>query len=122
MTYACVSTLALELLGLTSPDYYYYLNQSGTYQVDGIDDVKEYQETKVRAALRLLLCLFFIFISDGLLFTFVYLNIWQTAMEVVGINSDEQTDILSIVAGILHLGNISFVESGNYAAPADDEC
>ena len=35
------------LLGLTEPSYYYYLNQSGTYSVDGTDDVKEYEETRV---------------------------------------------------------------------------
>ena len=34
-------------LGLTDPSYYYYLNQSGTYSVDGTDDVKEYEETRV---------------------------------------------------------------------------
>ena len=39
--------LVLEQLGLTTPDYYYYLNQSGTYEVDGVDDVQEYQETRV---------------------------------------------------------------------------
>jgi myosin-1 len=79
-----------EQLGLTTPDYYYYLNQSGTYVVDGVDDIQEYHETK-------------------------------TAMNVMGISADEQTEVLSIVAGILHLGNISFVESGNYAVPADKE-
>ena len=31
-------------LGLTEPSYYYYLNQSGTYSVDGTNDVKEYEE------------------------------------------------------------------------------
>lgn len=73
-----------ENLGITSPDYYYYLNQSGTFQVDGTDDNKEFQDT-----LR--------------------------AMQVMGINTDTQMTVLSLVAGILHLGNISFQEEGNYA-------
>lgn len=30
-----------------TPDYYYYLNQSGTYKVDGTNDSKDYQETMV---------------------------------------------------------------------------
>lgn len=34
-------------LGLTEPSYYYYLNQSGTYSVDGTNDGKEYEETRV---------------------------------------------------------------------------
>ena len=38
-------------LGLTEPSYYYYLNQSGTYSVDGTNDVKEYEETRVSTVL-----------------------------------------------------------------------
>lgn len=34
-------------MGITTPDYYYYLNQSGTYQVEGVDDNKEFQDTRV---------------------------------------------------------------------------
>ena len=36
-----------ETFGLTTPDYYYYLNQSGCYDVDGVNDVQEYQDTRV---------------------------------------------------------------------------
>ena len=36
-----------EALGLMTPDYYYYLNQSGTYKVDGTNDSKDFQETMV---------------------------------------------------------------------------
>ncbi|XP_031555305.1 unconventional myosin-Ie-like isoform X2 [Actinia tenebrosa] len=32
--------------GLTDPSYYYYLNQSGTYTVDGTNDSQEYEETR----------------------------------------------------------------------------
>lgn len=35
-----------ETFGLTTPDYYLYLNQSGCYDVDGVNDVKEYQDTR----------------------------------------------------------------------------
>ncbi|NP_001118234.1 amoeboid myosin I [Strongylocentrotus purpuratus] len=79
-----------ENLGLTTPDYYFYLNQSGSYKVDGLDDVKEYKDT---------------------------LN----AMSVIGISEDDQENVLSCVAGILHLGNIVFVEKDNYAVIHDDE-
>lgn len=30
-----------------SPDYYYYLNQSDTYQVEGTDDRSDFHETMV---------------------------------------------------------------------------
>ena len=36
-----------EGLGLMTPDYYYYLNQSGTYKVDGTNDSRDFQETMV---------------------------------------------------------------------------
>ena len=36
-----------ENLGLTQPSYFYYLNQSGTYHVDGTDDTKEFEATMV---------------------------------------------------------------------------
>lgn len=32
-----------------SPDYYYYLNQSDTYQVEGTDDRSDFHETMVSA-------------------------------------------------------------------------
>uniref|UniRef100_A0A665WNW2 Osteoclast-stimulating factor 1 n=1 Tax=Echeneis naucrates TaxID=173247 RepID=A0A665WNW2_ECHNA len=72
-----------EGLGIMTPDYYYYLNQSGTYKVDGTNDSKDFQET-------------------------------MEAMQVIGITDDIQTQVLQIIAGILHLGNISFIEAGNY--------
>ncbi|XP_028259817.1 unconventional myosin-If isoform X2 [Parambassis ranga] len=72
-----------EGLGIMTPDYYYYLNQSGTYKVDGTNDSKDFQET-------------------------------MEAMQVIGIPRDIQAQVLQIIAGILHLGNISFIEAGNY--------
>ena len=80
-----------ESLGIANVDYYWFLNQSGTYTVGGIDDRKEFEET-------------------------------VHAMEVMGILGEMQANVFSIVAGILHLGNISFTEQGNYAIPEDDGC
>ena len=37
----------VETLGLVTPDYYFYLNQSGAYKVDGLNDTKEFQDTVV---------------------------------------------------------------------------
>uniref|UniRef100_A0A673IDX2 Osteoclast-stimulating factor 1 n=1 Tax=Sinocyclocheilus rhinocerous TaxID=307959 RepID=A0A673IDX2_9TELE len=73
-----------EELGIMTPDYYYYLNQSGTYKVDGTNDSKDFQET-------------------------------MEAMQVIGISEMFQRQVLQIVAGILHLGAVSFIEAGNYA-------
>ena len=71
-------------LGLTTPDYYNYLNQTGTYTVDGTDDVQELKDT-------------------------------LKAMDVVGIPPDIKEEIKSLIAAVLHLGNIQFSEEGNYA-------
>ncbi|RLV90676.1 hypothetical protein DV515_00014372, partial [Chloebia gouldiae] len=71
-------------LGIMSPDYYFYLNQTDTYQVEGTDDCSDFHET-------------------------------MNAMQVIGIRGEDQQLVLQIVAGILHLGNISFREEGNYA-------
>ena len=43
-------------------------------------------------------------------------------MQVVGIQEDTKEDILSLIAAILHLGNISFIEDGNYAKISDENC
>ncbi|XP_032415457.1 myosin IEb isoform X4 [Xiphophorus hellerii] len=34
-----------ENLGVTTPDYYFYLNQSGTYTVEDVDDRKDFSDT-----------------------------------------------------------------------------
>uniref|UniRef100_A0A3P9QJM2 Osteoclast-stimulating factor 1 n=1 Tax=Poecilia reticulata TaxID=8081 RepID=A0A3P9QJM2_POERE len=77
-------------LGITSLDYYTYLNQSGSYKVDDINDKSEFQET-------------------------------VQAMDVIGISADDRSMVLQIVAGVLHVGNITFRESGNYAAVESEE-
>lgn len=51
------------------------------------------------------------------LFVFV-----QEAMQVIGISGDIQMQVLHIVAGILHLGNISFIEAGNYGQVESTDC
>lgn len=43
-------------------------------------------------------------------------------MDVIGIQAEERAMVLQIVAGVLHLGNINFRESGNYAAVESEEC
>ncbi|KAM9353695.1 myosin IEb isoform 2-T2 [Symphorus nematophorus] len=73
-----------ENLGVTTPDYYFYLNQSGTYTVEDVNDKKEFSDT-------------------------------MGAMSVVGLSLEDQDSVLQLVAGILHLGNISFREENNYA-------
>lgn len=43
-------------------------------------------------------------------------------MDVIGIGSEIQLQILQLIAAILHIGNINFVEEKNYSAIADEQC
>uniref|UniRef100_F1KTI8 Myosin-Ie n=1 Tax=Ascaris suum TaxID=6253 RepID=F1KTI8_ASCSU len=43
------------------------------------------------------------------------------AMSVIGISNEKQMDILQLVAAIMHIGNITFVEEHNYAAVYDEQ-
>ncbi|KAI4479460.1 hypothetical protein M0802_014380 [Mischocyttarus mexicanus] len=43
------------------------------------------------------------------------------ALRVMGIENNEVFDIFKLVAGILHVGNIQFVENGNYSQVADKQ-
>lgn len=44
------------------------------------------------------------------------------ALSVMGIKDADVIDIFKLVAGILHVGNIQFVENGNYSQIADKQC
>ncbi len=48
--------------------------------------------------------------------------LFQHAMSVMGISEDDQYNVMCIVAGILHMGNITFREQNNYAAIVNNEC
>ncbi|KAJ3092694.1 Unconventional myosin-Ie [Quaeritorhiza haematococci] len=84
------SSYEKEQLGMMNPEYFHYLNVSGEYNADGIDDVQEYADMK-------------------------------KAMQVCSISPQDQSSLLEILAGILHLGNVEFVEEGNDAKVADPQ-
>ncbi|KJZ77553.1 Myosin-1 [Hirsutella minnesotensis 3608] len=78
-----------ELFGIQKPETYVYTSRSKCFDVDGIDDVSDFQET---------------------------LN----AMSVIGLSQSEQDEIFRMLAAILWIGNIQFLEDDNgYAAVAD---
>jgi myosin heavy subunit len=43
-------------------------------------------------------------------------------MQVVGISDETQTEVLKLVAAILHIGNITFKEKNNFAAVENADC
>jgi myosin-1 len=75
----CAGASAAEkkALGIQDQTSFNYLNQTGTYSVDGIDDVEWYREM-------------------------------VEALEVLGFTEQQQYEIKRVLAGILHLGNITF--------------
>ncbi|KAJ7955519.1 Myosin [Quillaja saponaria] len=77
---------------LGNPRTFHYLNQSNCYELDGVDDSKEYLATR-------------------------------TAMDVVGISSNEQDAIFRVIAAILHLGNVEFAKGDetDSSEPKDDK-
>lgn len=40
----------------------------------------------------------------------------------MGLNQSQQSEILKVTTAVLHMGNITFKEVGNYAAVHDKEC
>jgi myosin-1 len=80
-----------EYFQLYSADNFYFLNQSGTYEVSTINDVQDYAEV-------------------------------IQSMSTIGFSEADQQNIHTIIAAVLHLGNVAFVEGGKgAAAPAYPE-
>lgn len=73
----CASPEDRDMYKLGDTRMFHYLNQSNTYELDGVNNAEEYSKTR-------------------------------RAMDVVGINLEEQEAIFRILAAILHLGNIEF--------------
>ncbi|GLJ12586.1 hypothetical protein SUGI_0194010 [Cryptomeria japonica] len=73
----CASPEDTAMYKLGDPCMFHYLNQSNTYDLDGVSNAQEYMRTR-------------------------------RAMDIVGINLEEQEAIFRILAAILHLGNVEF--------------
>jgi len=77
-------------LMLYGPENFNYLRQSQCYTVNGIDDPKEFADTK-------------------------------NAMHVMQMSAEEQSAAFKLIAGILHLGNVTFYDTGKGSAGIADE-
>lgn len=79
-----------EYFGLQDPSAYTYTANSKCLDVDGINDVADFQQT-------------------------------LEAMNIIGLSGDEQNDILRMLAAILWLGNVTFVENDQGNAQVADQ-
>ena len=50
------------------------------------------------------------------------MSFYHLAMSVIGLNGEDQKNILQLVAAILHLGNVTFVEERNFAKVENEQC
>ncbi|ENN78188.1 hypothetical protein YQE_05340, partial [Dendroctonus ponderosae] len=73
----CAARERLQHLHLDHQDTFHYLNQGSSPQVQGLNDLKEFEET-------------------------------ENALTMLGFSDQDQENLLKILAGILHLGNIEF--------------
>lgn len=65
---------------------------------------------------------YFIFFTLKISFCLTMGYLFQKAMTIMGMSEEDQMNVLQAVAGILHLGNVTFVENKNYAVIEDDQC
>ena len=100
---------------LYSADNFFYLNQSACYQVDGIDDVQEYNDTRVQSSKWQLIVM-----QLTVLFFSLILFI-QNAMNVIGMSQTEIDSVFQMVAAVLHIGNITFYEDNKANAVIGDQ-
>ena len=50
-----------------------------------------------------------------LLISIIVFVAFQHAMDIMGLSKEDQHNIFSLLAGILHLGNVQFGDKNNYA-------
>ncbi|KAL0809792.1 hypothetical protein ABMA28_011288 [Loxostege sticticalis] len=82
----CAAAGRIPELNLDHQDSFHYLNQGGSPDIDGVDDLRAFNETK-------------------------------NALTTLGVKESEQRDMFTILAAILHLGNIEFSEHDPDAGP-----
>ncbi|XP_061726561.1 unconventional myosin-Va isoform X2 [Cydia pomonella] len=93
----CAAARSMPELQLDHQDSFHYLNQGGSPDIDGVDDLRAFNETK-------------------------------NALTTLGVSETEQQNMFTVLACILHLGNIELMcepdsgdveEDGAYIDPND---
>ncbi|XP_037296114.1 unconventional myosin-Va isoform X2 [Manduca sexta] len=86
---AAAASAFMPELYLDHQDSFHYLNQGGSPYIDGVDDLKTFNETR-------------------------------TALSTLGVTETEQANMFTILAAILHLGNVEFLTNDPDAGPTAD--
>ncbi|XP_041828671.1 myosin VIb isoform X1 [Melanotaenia boesemani] len=98
-------------LHLDSPDSFRYLNRGCTRYFAGKDSDKQIMQSRKSPEDNKHLKLGAL--KDPLLDDQGDFNRMCTAMKKIGLNDTEKLDLFRVVAGVLHLGNIDFEETGS---------
>jgi len=85
-----METLILDRFGVQNPESYLYTSRSKCYNVEGIDDHADFNDT-------------------------------LHAMSTIGLSQQEVDDIFKVLAAILWLGNVQFVENNEGNAAIGDQ-
>uniref|UniRef100_A0A4X2L8N5 Unconventional myosin-VI n=1 Tax=Vombatus ursinus TaxID=29139 RepID=A0A4X2L8N5_VOMUR len=97
-----------EKLHLSSPDNFRYLNRGCTRFFANKDTDKQILQNRKSPEYRKAGSL-----KDPLLDDHGDFNRMCTAMKKIGLDDEEKLDLFRVVAGVLHLGNIDFEETGS---------
>ncbi|CAG5053188.1 unnamed protein product [Parnassius apollo] len=85
----CAAAVNMPELKLDHQDSFHYLNQGGSPNIDGVDDLRAFNETK-------------------------------NALTTLGVTETEQQNMFTVLATILHLGNIQLFDSDPDAGPSEE--
>lgn len=86
---------------------YHYLNQSGCYKLDGVDDGEDFVRLKVSKTTNR---------SEPSLPCFVFFFLLQTALRVSGVTPEKIEKLLKVLSAVLQLGNVTFSQKNDIAA------
>ncbi|XP_013136576.1 PREDICTED: unconventional myosin-Va [Papilio polytes] len=85
----CAASVNMPELQLDHQDSFQYLNQGGSPNIDGVDDLRTFNETR-------------------------------NALTTLGVSETEQANMFTVLATVLHLGNIQLYDCDPDAGPQED--
>ncbi|XP_068621761.1 unconventional myosin-Va [Battus philenor] len=85
----CAASVNMPELKLDHQDSFHYLNQGGSPYIDGVDDLRTFNETR-------------------------------NALTTLGVSETEQQNMFTVLATILHLGNVELYDVDPDATPGEE--
>ncbi|CAH2056452.1 unnamed protein product, partial [Iphiclides podalirius] len=86
----CAAAVNMPHLKLDHQDSFHYLNQGGSPFIDGVDDLKAFNETR-------------------------------NALTTLGVSETEQQNMFTVLAAVLHLGNVQLFDGEPEPSPGEED-